>query len=98
MSLPGWHSIGATTAVSDFFALSGFALFLIAIIFEILALFYARRRDWLIEEAAHSTDFERQQQHDAQIAALRRRLSDIDKNTAKSESKKARRRPSRDLV
>ena len=97
MVLPGWDSIGATTTLSNIFELFGLALFLIVIAFEFLAYLYARRNDLLVERSIRSVATE-QQQHDAELAELRRRLSEADKRASESESKNAKRRPSTDRV
>jgi hypothetical protein len=98
MVLPGWDSIGATTILSNIFELSGIALFLIVIAFEFLAYLYARRKDQLVERTVRSFTIERQQQHESELAELRRRLSEADKRASESESKNAKRRPSTDRV
>jgi hypothetical protein len=98
MVLPGWDSIGATTILSNIFELSGLVLFLVVIAFELLAYLYARRKDQLVERTVRSGTTERQQQRDTELAELPRRLSEVDKRSSVSESKKAKRRPSRDRV
>ena len=98
MVLPGWESIRATTILSNIFELSGLILFLIVIAFEFLAYLYARRKDRLVEQTARSVTIERQQQHDTELAELRRLLSEAENSASESKSKKAKRRPSTDEV
>jgi hypothetical protein len=97
MVLPGWDSIRATTILINVFDLSALVLFLIVIAFEFLAYLYARRKDQLIERTARSVTIE-QQQHDTELAELRRLLSEAEKRASQSKSKKAKRRPSNDEV
>ena len=74
------------------------SFFLIVIAFEFLAYLYARRKDQLVEQTARSVTIERQQQHDTELAELRRLLSEAENSASKSKSKKAKRRPSTDEV
>jgi hypothetical protein len=95
-TLPRWNSIKGTTTLRNFFGLGGLALLLIVMGFELLGYVYGQRKDRLVEDDVLNTAIARQQQHDIEVAALRRQLADADKRVVLLQSKKAERRLSQE--
>jgi hypothetical protein len=95
-SLFRWNSIKGTSTLRDFFALSGIAVLLIVVAFELLGYVYGQRKDRLVEDARLTAAIERRKEHDAEVATLRQLLSAANNKIAALESKKAERRLSAD--